>query len=230
MKLTILIPCLNEEETLEKTIKTAKKYLKRKKLDKTSEILVSDNGSTDNSVAIAKKNKVRVVSTNIKGYGSALINGIRNSKGDYIIMGDADMSYDFNDLDGFIESLDEGYDLVVGNRFIGGIEPGAMSLSHKLGVPFLSGIGNLLFKTPIKDFHCGLRAFKKDEIAKINLQCLGMEFASEMICKSSIYNLKMKEIPTKLYKDERSKKSHLKTFRDGFRHLIYMIKLKILLK
>ena len=227
MKLTILIPCLNEEETLEKTIKTAQKYLKRKKIEKISEILVSDNGSIDNSIKIAKKNKARVVKTNELGYGSALLNGIKYSKGDYIIMGDADMSYDFNDLDGFIESLDDGYDLVVGNRFMGGIEKGAMSFSHKLGVPFLSKIGNLLFKTPINDFHCGLRAFKKNKINKLNLRCKGMEFASEMICKSSIYNLKMKEIPTKLYKDERSKKSHLKTVRDGFRHLIFMIKLKI---
>lgn len=227
MKLTILIPCLNEEETLDKVIKTAKKYIKRKKLENDCEILISDNGSTDNSINIAKKNKVRVIETNIKGYGSALINGIKNAKGKYIIMGDADMSYDFNDLDNFIYYLDKGYDLVVGNRFKGGIEKGAMSFSHKIGVPFLSIIGNILFKTPIKDYHCGIRAFKKSKIKKLHLNCNGMEFASEMICKASIYNLKMIEIPTKLYKDQRNRKSHLKTIRDGFRHLFFMIKLKL---
>ena len=138
MKITILIPCLNEEVTIAKVIRTAKNYIRRNNLINDAEILVSDNGSTDNSVAIAKKNKARVCESTEKGYGNALINGIKNAKGDYIIMGDADMSYDFDDLDGFIKYLDEGYDMVIGNRFKGGIEKGAMPFLHKLGVPFLS--------------------------------------------------------------------------------------------
>lgn len=226
MKITILIPCLNEEETIAKVIRTAKNYIRRNNLINDAEILVSDNGSTDNSVAIAKKNKARVCESTEKGYGNALINGIKNAKGDYIIMGDADMSYDFDDLDGFIKYLDEGYDMVIGNRFKGGIEKGAMPFLHKLGVPFLSIVGNILFKTPAKDYHCGLRSFKKEKIELLKLKCPGMEFASEMICKASIHKLKIKEIPTKLRKDQRGKKSHLRTFRDGFRHLIYMINLK----
>lgn len=226
MKLTILIPCLNEEETIEKVILKARKYLKRNKLLNNSEILISDNGSTDNSVKIARKNKARVCISQEKGYGNALINGIRNAKGDYIVMGDADLSYDFDAIDEFIKYLDDGYDMVVGNRFKGGIEKGAMPFLHKLGVPFLSIVGNVLFKTPVKDFHCGLRSFKRDSILKLGLICPGMEFASEMICKASIYKLKIKEVPTKLYKDQRNKKPHLKTFRDGFRHLFYMISLK----
>lgn len=227
MKLTILIPCLNEEKTIEKVIKTAKNYIRRNNLINDAEILVSDNGSTDNSVKIAKKNKARVCTSETKGYGSALINGINNAKGEIIVMGDADMSYDFDAIEDFIKYLDEGYDMVIGNRFKGGIEKGAMPFLHKLGVPFLSIVGNVLFETPAKDFHCGLRSFKKEKIKQLNLECPGMEFASEMICKASLNNLKIKEIPTKLYKDQRNKKSHLKTFRDGFRHLNYMIKLKI---
>lgn len=227
MKLTILIPCLNEEQTLKKVILKARKYLKKNRILSVSEILISDNGSTDNSVKIAKKNKARVCITDQKGYGNALINGINNAKGDYIIMGDADLSYDFGAIDDFIKYLDEGYDMVIGNRFKGGIEKGAMPFLHKLGVPFLSIVGNILFHTPVKDFHCGLRSFKKESISNLGLECPGMEFASEMICKAKLGGLKIKEVPTKLYKDQRNTKPHLKTFRDGFRHLIYMIKLKI---
>ncbi len=141
-------------------------------------------------------------------------------------MGDADMSYNFYDIGKFVDKLDEGYDLVVGNRFKGGIEKGAMSFSHRLGIPFLSGFANFFFKTPVKDFHCGLRSFRKDKINEINLNCGGMEFASEMICKASLYNLKMIEIPTKLFKDQRNKKSHLKTIRDGFRHVFCILNIK----
>ena len=227
MKLTILIPCLNEEETIAKVIKVVHNYLKKNNLLKESEIVVSDNGSSDNSVKIARENNARVIITPQKGYGNALINGIKNARGKFIIMGDADMSYDFNEMSSIIKYLDEGYDLVVGNRFKGGIDVHAMPLSHKIGVPFLSKVGNILFKTPIKDFHCGLRGFSKEQISKLNLECPGMEFASEMICKSSIKGLKMKEVPIKHHHDQRNKKSHLKTIRDGFRHLKYMIKLKI---
>lgn len=141
-------------------------------------------------------------------------------------MGDADMSYDFNALEDFIKYLDDGYEIVIGNRFKGGIEKGAMPFLHKFGVPFLSIVGNILFRSPIKDYHCGLRGFKRQSIKKLRLECSGMEFASEMICKASLYGLKMKEVPIKLYKDQRNKKSHIRTFKDGFRHLFYMIKLK----
>ena len=226
MKLTILIPCLNEEETLEKVIKKVKRYLKKNNLENESEILISDNGSVDNSIDIAKNNNVKFCICQDKGYGNAIINGINNANGAYIVMGDADMSYDFEEIDDFIKYLDEGYDMVIGNRFKGGIEKGAMPFLHKLGVPFLSYIGNLLFKTPVGDFHCGLRSFKKDKIKKLNLECGGMEFASEIICKAQFYNFRIKEVSIKLYKDQRNKKSHLRTFRDGFRHLKYMILLK----
>ena len=226
MKLTILIPCLNEERTLEEVIKIAKKYLKSKKLDKVSEIIVCDNNSSDNSVMIAKKCNVRVVIEKKIGYGSTLINGINCAKGEFIIMGDADLSYDFNDLDPFIEKLEEGYDLVVGNRFKGGIEKGAMPFLHKLGVPALSLFGNILFRTPIRDYHGGLRAFRRDAILKLNLKSEGMEFASEMICIAKRQGLNLAEVPTRLYKDQRNKKSHINTFKDGFRHLICMIKIK----
>ena len=188
---------------------------------------MSDNGSNDSSINIAKKNGARVITISKKGYGNAIINGINNAKGEFIIMGDADMSYDFNEIGNFLKYLEQGYDLVVGNRFKGGIDKGAMPISHYFGVPFLSIIGNLLFKTPIKDFHCGLRGFSKKKVRSLHLESQGMELASEMICKASIKSFKMKEIPIKLHKDQRERKSHLRTIRDGFRHLSYMIKLKI---
>ncbi len=225
MKLTILIPCLNEEKTIGKVIDVATDYIKKHHLENSSEILVSDNGSTDESVKIAKEKGARVVTTNVKGYGRAIRNGIRYAKGKYIIMGDADMSYDFANIDGFINNLDKGYDLVVGNRFKGGIAKGAMPLLHKIGSPMLSLLANILFKTPIKDYHCGLRAFSKEKIDSLNLETEGMELASEMICKAQINNLKMMEIPIKLAKDERNGKSHLKTFKDGYRHLKCIIKI-----
>lgn len=230
MKITILIPCLNEEKTIDKVVNMAKKYLKENDLLEQSEILVSDNGSTDKSVIKAEKAGARVVSTDKKGYGNALINGINNAYGDYIIMGDADMSYDFAHLDDFIKYLDDGYDMVVGNRFKGGIDKGAMPFSHKLGVPFLSFVGNMLFHSPVKDFHCGLRSFKRKKALTLNLECGGMEFASEIICKASAKKWKMIEVPTKLFKDQRNKKPHLRTFRDGFRHLNYMFKLRFNIK
>lgn len=186
-----------------------------------------DNNSADNSVKIAKKNNVRVVVEKNKGYGNTLRNGIKVAKGEFIVMGDADLSYDFNDLDSFLEKLEEGYDLVVGNRFKGGIEKNAMPVTHKVGAPALSLFGNILFRTPIKDYHCGLRAFRKEPILNLDLKSEGMEFASEMICVAKKHNLKMIEVPTKLYKDKRNRKSHLKTFRDGLKHMICIIKLKL---
>ena len=212
-------------ELLEYCIKEIQKYIKEKNLD--AEILVSDNNSTDNSVKIAEKTGVRVVICKEKGYGAVLINGTKNSHGKYCIMGDSDGSYDFYHLDKFLEKLDEGYDLVVGNRFIGGIEKGAMSLSHKIGVQILSKFSNLIFHTPIKDYHCGLRAYKKESIEKIKLSQKGMEYASEMIIIAKINNLKMIEVPTILRKDLRNGKPHLRTIRDGFRHLNLICKLAL---
>ena len=225
MDITILIPCLNEEETIGKVIDQVREYFKDKKYK--YEILVSDNGSIDRSVSICKNKKARVIKVKEKGYGNALIKGIKEAKGKYIIIGDADMSYDFRHLDLFIQGLEEGYDLVVGNRFKGGIEKGAMSLSHKIGVKFLTGFANLFFKTNLKDYHSGLRGFNREKINKINLESEGMEFASEMIIKAKLNKLRMIEVPTKLYCDGRSRSSHLRTIRDGFRHLNLILKLAL---
>ena len=185
------------------------------------------HGSTDNSIKIAEKNGVRVVICKEKGYGSALINGTNNAKGKYCIMGDSDGSYDFYNIDDFIKKLKEGYELVVGNRFKGGIEKGAMSISHKLGVRFLSNIANLIFHTPVKDYHCGLRAYETERLKKLKLSHKGMEYASEMIIIAKLNNLKIVEVPTKLKKDLRDRKSHLKTIRDGWKHLKLIFKLAI---
>lgn len=222
LELTILMPCLNEEETLEKCIKKAKKFLERNNIK--GEILIADNGSTDKSIAIAKKNKARVVNVETKGYGSALITGTKEAYGKYVIMGDSDDSYDFLNLESFVEKLREGYDLVIGNRFAGGIEKGAMPFLHKyIGNPVLSFLGRLFYNSKIKDFHCGLRGYNKERILDLNLKCEGMEYASEMIVKAELRNLKIAEVPTTLKKDGRSRKPHLRTFRDGFRHLKFLI-------
>lgn len=222
VELTILMPCLNEEETLEKCIKKAKKFLDRSKIK--GEILIADNGSTDKSIAIAKKNKARVVNVETKGYGSALIAGTKAAYGKYVIMGDSDDSYDFLNLEPFVEKLREGYDLVMGNRFLGGIEDGAMPFSHRyIGNPFLSFLGRLFYKSKIGDFHCGLRGYNRERMLSLNLKCQGMEYASEMVVKSELKNFKIAEVPTTLKKDGRSRKPHLNTIRDGFRHLKFLI-------
>ncbi len=222
VELTILMPCLNEERTLETCIKKAQRYLKESNIK--GEVLIADNGSTDNSVKIAKKNKARVIHVPIKGYGSALISGIKESYGKYIIMGDCDDSYDFLHLDAFVAKLKEGYELVMGNRFEGGIEKGAMPFLHKyIGNPVLSFLGRLLYNSKIKDFHCGLRGFNKEKILELNLQCPGMEFASEMVVKAEIHKLKIAQVPTTLKKDGRNCKPHLNTFRDGYRHLRFLL-------
>ena len=222
---TFILPCLNEEKTLEYCIKEIQKCIKDKKLN--AEILVSDNNSTDNSVKIAQKNGARVVICKEKGYGAALINGTKNAYGKYCIMGDSDGSYDFYNIDEFIKGLNNEYELIVGNRFKGGIKKDAMSLSHKIGVKLLSTFANLLFHTPIKDYLCGLRAYKKDSIENLNLTHKGMEYASEMIIMAKINNLKMLEVPTTLRKDLRDRKPHLRTIRDGFRHLKLICELSI---
>lgn len=214
---TFILPCLNEEKTLPIVIKEIKDYIKLKNLN--AEILISDNNSTDKSVSIAKKMGVRVSICKNKGYGNALINGTKNAKGKYCFMGDCDCSYDFSHLDEFINKLHDGYDLVVGNRFMGGIKKDAMPLSHKIGVRFLSLYANMFFRTPVRDYHCGLRGYNTKALKNLGLSSGGMEYASEMIIKARINNLKMCEVPTILRKDLRNGKPHLRTIRDGFRHL-----------
>lgn len=215
-ELSIVMPCLNEAETLETCIKKAQSFFDTLKVN--GEIIIADNGSTDNSVEIAKANNAIVVHAKQKGYGSALKAGIESANGTYIIMGDADDSYDFSNLSPYLNKLREGYDLVMGNRFKGGIEKDAMPFLHKyLGNPVLSFIGRLFFKINISDFHCGLRGFSKVAYNKMNLKTSGMEFASEMVVKSRLNNLSITEVPTTLKKDGRSRKPHLKTWSDGWR-------------
>ena len=222
IELTILMPCLNEEETIETCITKAKKFLKKNKVN--GEILIADNGSTDNSISIAEKLGARVVHVKEKGYGSALISGCKNALGKYVIMGDSDDSYDFLHLEKFLEKLREGYELVMGNRFAGGIEKGAMPFSHRyIGTPILSLIGRIFFHSKIKDFNCGLRGYNRKKILELDLNCTGMEYASEMIVKSEINDLKVTEVPTTLKKDGRTRKPHLKTFSDGWRHLNFLL-------
>lgn len=222
---TFILPCLNEEKSLEYCIKQIQSCIDDKGLD--AEILVADNNSSDDSVGVAQRNGARVVVCNEIGYGATLIHGIKNAKGEYCIMGDADGSYDFYNVDEFLRKLDDGYDLVVGNRFEGGIQNGATPWSHKIGVKFLSGVANLFFHTSIHDYHCGLRAFKRDSIDRLNLSCFGMEYASEMIIKAKLKGLRMVEVPTTLKRDLRGGHPHLRTVRDGFRHLNLILKLSV---
>lgn len=222
MELTILMPCLNEEETIRKCVVKAQCALESNDID--GEILIADNGSIDSSPTIAKSLGARVIHVVEKGYGKAIRAGIEQAKGKYVIMGDSDDSYDFTDILPFINRLRDGYDLVMGNRFKGGIERNAMPFLHKyLGNPILSFIGRLFFKINIGDFHCGLRGFNRSSIMDIGLCSSGMEFASEMIVKSSLNNLKIAEVPIKLYPDGRSGRSHLRTWRDGWRHLRFLL-------
>ena len=222
MELTILMPCLNESETLAICIQKARSFLQRNDID--GEVLIADNGSTDGSKEIAVREGARVVEVSDKGYGNALIGGINAAKGKYIIMGDADDSYDFVNMEPFVEKLREGYDLVMGNRFKGGIAEGAMPFLHRyLGNPVLSFIGRLFFNIKTGDFHCGLRGFNADRIKMLKLHTPGMEFASEMVVKSSLFKYKMAEVPTTLKKDGRSHPPHLHTWRDGWRHLVFLL-------
>jgi glycosyltransferase involved in cell wall biosynthesis len=222
IKLSIVMPCLDEAETLAVCIDKAKHYLNAN--DISGEIIVADNGSMDGSQDIAERAGARVVHVESKGYGSALMGGIEAAQGEYILMGDADDSYDFSDLQNFMNALDEGSDLVMGNRFKGGIMPGAMPFLHRyLGNPVLSSLARLFFKSDIGDFHCGLRGFRKDAILSLNLRTTGMEFASEMIVKATMKGLKIKEVPTVLYPDGRTRPPHLRTWSDGWRHLRFLL-------
>lgn len=222
LELTIVMPCLNEAETLAICIKKAQSFFNREQVN--GEIVIADNGSTDGSQKIAEDLKARVVSIPEKGYGSALKGGILAAQGKYVIMGDADDSYDFNNLLPYLIKLREGNDLVMGNRFKGGIKKGAMPFIHKyLGNPVLSFIGKLFYNIKIGDFHCGLRGFSKEAFIKMNLKTTGMEFASEMIVKASLLNLTITEVPTILSKDGRTRPPHLNTWKDGWRHLRFLL-------
>jgi len=222
VELTILMPCLDEAETLETCIRKAQSFLERAGIH--GEIVIADNGSTDGSQDIASRAGARVVPVAQKGYGSALSGGIAAARGRYIIMGDADDSYDFTRLDAFVDALRSGADIVMGNRFLGGIEPGAMPLHHRyLGNPVLSTIGRLFFPSKSRDFHCGLRGFRKEAIQSLHLRTTGMEFASEMVVKGSLHGLDIAEVPTTLSRDGRNRPPHLRSWRDGWRHLRFLL-------
>ncbi len=222
LRLSILMPCLNEAETLVTCINKANHFLSTHEIE--GEIIIADNGSTDGSDKIAERAGAQAIHVESKGYGSALMGGIEAARGEFIVMGDADDSYDFSNLQDFMNALDEGYDLVMGNRFQGGIMPGAMPFLHRyLGNPVLSWLARLFFKSNIRDFHCGLRGFRKEAILSLNLQTTGMEFASEMIVKATMKGLKIKEVPTILYPDGRTRPPHLRTWADGWRHLRFLL-------
>lgn len=221
-ELTILMPCLNEAETLGRCVTKALNFLKLNSIS--GEVLIADNGSTDGSQEIASSLGARVIAIPQKGYGAALIGGINDANGTYTIMGDSDDSYDFTALLPFVLALRSGADLVIGNRFTGGIDKGAMPFLHRyLGNPVLSFIGRLFFKIPVGDFHCGLRGFNTQVMRNLELKTTGMEFASEMIVRSALENIKIQEVPTTLVKDGRSRPPHLHTWRDGWRHLKFLL-------
>lgn len=222
IELSIVMPCLNEAETLATCIDKARGFLDRHGI--AGEIVIADNGSTDGSQEIAVSRGARVVDVPSKGYGSALMGGIAAARGRYVIMGDADDSYDFTDLMPFVERLRAGDELVMGNRFLGGIEPGAMPPLHKyLGNPVLTWIGRLFFGSPSGDFHCGLRGFDRRAILALDLRTTGMEFASEMVVRATLQGLRIGEVPTTLSKDGRSRPPHLRSWRDGWRHLRFLL-------
>jgi glycosyltransferase involved in cell wall biosynthesis len=222
---SIVMPCLNEAETIEGCIKEAREALDSKGV--TGEILVADNGSTDNSREIAARAGARVITIMQKGYGSALIGGIRAARGEYVLMGDADGSYDFGKLPEFLTHLCQGVELVMGCRLPRGggvIEPDAMPWLHRwIGNPVLSKLGKIFFRACVDDFHCGLRAFRRQSILELDLQCTGMEFASEMLVKASLAGLSIAQIPITLRQDRRSRPPHLRSWRDGWRHLRFML-------
>ncbi len=222
LDLSIVMPCLNEAETLERCVRKAQASLER--LGLSGEVVVADNGSSDGSQELARRLGARVVDVAEKGYGSALRGGIEAARGRWVVMGDADDSYDFSALEGFVLRLRAGDELVMGNRFKGGIRPGAMPPLHRfLGNPVLTGIGRLLFRSPAGDFHCGLRAFSRAAYDRLGLQTTGMEFASEMVIAATLKGLRVGEVPIVLHKDGRSRPPHLRSWRDGWRHLRFML-------
>lgn len=222
VELSVVMPCLNEAPTVGLCVKKAIDALERHAIR--GEVIIADNGSTDGSQQIARGFGARVVPVDRRGYGSALQAGIAAAHGEFVLMGDADDTYDFSQLNEFLAKLREGYDLVMGNRFRGAILPGAMPALHRyLGNPVLTGLGRLFFKCPVGDFHCGLRAFRKDAIEELELRTLGMEFATEMVVKATTFGLRVAEIPTTLSPDRRDRAPHLRTWRDGWRHLRFLL-------
>jgi glycosyltransferase involved in cell wall biosynthesis len=221
-ELSVVMPCLNEARSLPLCIEKIQRVFEQESI--AGEIVVADNGSVDGSQNIARGMGARVVVVEQKGYGSALMGGIGAARGRYLIMGDSDDSYDFRDIPRFLEKLRAGYDLVMGNRFVGGIQPGAMPLLHRyLGNPVLSFMGRLFFHSQCGDFHCGLRGFSKAGYEKLGMRTTGMEFASEMVVKASLMGLQVAEVPTTLSPDRRDRPPHLHTWRDGWRHLRFML-------
>ena len=222
VELSVVLPCLNEAETLGICIAQIQAAFGAGNI--AGEVIVADNGSTDGSQSIAESHGARLVPVGRKGYGNALMGGIAAARGKYIVMGDADASYDFADIPLFLKQLRAGHDLVMGNRFQGGIQPGAMPPLHRyLGNPVLTEIGKLFFKSPCGDFHCGLRGFTKAAYLRMGLRTTGMEFASEMVVKATLFHMPIAEVPTKLLPDGRSRAPHLRTWRDGWRHLRFLL-------
>jgi glycosyltransferase involved in cell wall biosynthesis len=222
IELSIVMPCLNEAETLATCIDAARKFLARSGVN--GEIVIGDNGSTDGSQQIAANLGARVVEIPMLGYGAALYGAISAARGRYCIMGDSDASYDFEHLDDFLEKLRQGFDLVMGNRFKGEIRPGAMPWKNRMiGNPILSFIGRLFFRSQVGDFHCGIRGFTKDAFASLDLRTTGMEFASEMVINAQLKGMRIAEVPTVLNHDGRSRPPHLRPYRDGWRHLRFML-------
>jgi glycosyltransferase involved in cell wall biosynthesis len=221
-EISVVMPCLNEAETLPVCIEKLQRTFRDHGIR--GEVIVADNGSSDGSVTIADRMGARVISVETKGYGSALMGGIAAARGEYVMMGDADDSYDFTSVPAFLAQLRQGFDLVMGNRFKGGIAPDAMPMLHRyLGNPVLTLVGRLFFNAPCGDFHCGLRGFRKDAYERMGLRTTGMEFATEMIVKATLLHMRISEIPTTLAVDGRSRPPHLRTWRDGWRHLRFML-------
>jgi hypothetical protein len=221
-EVSIVMPCLNEAETLARCIEKAQRSFRQ--LSIAGEVVIADNGSSDGSQAIAERLGARVVAVRAKGYGSALRGGIEAAAGKYVIMGDSDDSYDFSAIEPFVSAMRQGFDLVMGNRFRGGIMPGAMPWKHRwIGNPVLTAVGRIFFRSPVGDFHCGLRAFRKEAYARMDLRTTGMEFASEMVIKCTLMGLRITEVPIILHKDGRSRPPHLRSWRDGWRHLRFML-------
>ena len=221
-EISVVMPCLNEAETLGLCIEQAARALRENGI--VGEIVIADNGSTDGSCEIAENLGARVVHISSRGYGSALRGGFMAARGHYLIMGDADSSYDFSQIPRFLEKLHEGWDVVMGNRFQGGIQPGAMPLLHRyLGNPVLTGVGRLFFHSPSGDFHCGLRALSREAFLRMDLRSTGMEFASEMVVRATLLKMRIAEVPASLAPDGRSRPPHLRTWRDGWRHLRFLL-------
>lgn len=222
LEVSVVLPCLNEHETLGVCI--AKAMAALNDADLSGEVIVADNGSTDGSVEIAQAAGARVVHVEQRGYGNALKGGIQAARGLYVVMADSDDSYDFRHIPRFVEQLRKGHDLVMGNRFRGGIKDGAMPFLHRyLGNPVLTAIGRLFFGSSARDFHCGLRAFRKDSYHSMDIRSTGMEFASEMVVKASLLRMSVSEVPTTLSPDGRSHSPHLRTWHDGWRHLRFLL-------